>query len=223
MLHKKTMSPKTVKLAISLIQMKKSTKNIILDIIGIFLLILGIISISNSMYYQNPTQVLFMCYIGLMIIGIGILIKRTFLIMSQVYILTIPHIVWTIDFLYQQIFNKPLWGITDYFFIDNFLVLEKIISLQHIFTIPLAIYAVILIGLKRRDAWKLSLIQITIIYVLVTLLTLSETNINCVFSPCINVHIGLPYRLTWFVVLFLMTFITSILLNKFIIPKKRKK
>ena len=145
--------------------------------------------------------------------------------MSQVYILLIPHLLWTIDFFYQLILNKPLWGEKIYFFIDNFLIIGNIISLQHIFAIPIALYAVTLIGLKRKNAWILSFIQITIIYILVSLLTLSETNINCVFSSCINVHFGvpwIPYRLTWFIAIFSMTFISSSVVNYILSIKKIK-
>ena len=196
--------------------MDKKYKFILLDFIGVLFLLFGIIAISNSMYNQNPMQILFLCYIGLILMGFGILTKRSYLVMSQVYILLIPHLLWTIDFFYQLILNKPLWGVTDYFFIDNFFIIGNIISLQHIFAIPIALYAVSLIGLKRKDVWILSFVQITIIYILVSLLTLSETNINCVFSSCINVHFGvpwIPYRLTWFIAIFLMTFFSSVLLN----------
>ena len=84
--------------------------------------------------------------------------------MSQVYILTIPLLIWNIDFFYWLIFDKPLWGITDYFFVNNVFNLGKVISLQHLFTIPLSIYAANLIGVKRRDAWKWSFIQIILVF-----------------------------------------------------------
>lgn len=133
--------------------------------------------------------------------------------MSQVYILAIPLLVWDIDFLYWLIFSKPFLGLTDYFFVGGSSLIGKIVSLQHLFTIPLAIYVASLIGVKRRDAWKLSFIQIILVFIAVTLLSSSELNINCIFNPCINVYFGLPYRLTWFLIIFSMTFITSVLLN----------
>lgn len=193
--------------------MRKKYKFILLDIIGVFFLFLGIVSIANSMYYQHPTQILYLCYFGLIFIGIGILTKRSYIIMSQVYILAIPLSIWSIDFLYQLILNKPLLGITDYFFLNSGIYLWKITTLHHLFTVPLAIYAASLIGLKKKDAWIWSFIQIILIFIVVTLLSDPELNINCVFNPCINVYFGLPYRLTWFLIIFTMTFITSVLLN----------
>jgi hypothetical protein len=203
--------------------MKKKNKFIILDLIGIFFLILGIAAIANSFYNQNPTQVLYMCYVGLILIGIGILTKRSFIIMSQVYILAIPLLIWDIDFLYHLILNKSLFGITDYFFSGGSSLIGRLVSLQHLFTVPLSIYAASLIGVKRKDAWKWSFIQIIIVYIFVSLFTLPAENINCVYNPCIPIDFGLPYRLTWFIVIFSMTFITSIILNYLPIIKANDK
>jgi len=202
--------------------MDKKHKLIFLDILGGFFLIWGIIAIANSMYMQNPTQILYMCYLGLVLIGIGILTKRSFIIMSQIYILAIPLIVWDIDFLYWLIFNKPLLGITDYFFVENSFNIGKIISLQHLFTVPVAAYAAKLIGIKRKDAWKWSFVQIILVFIAVSLFSSRETNINCIFDPCLNIVMGLPYRITWFIVIFSMTFISGLIINSFLIVKKNE-
>jgi len=199
--------------------MKKEKQLLFLDLIGIFFLILGIIAIANSMYNKNPTQILYLCYLGLIIIGIGILTKRSSIILSQVYILAIPLLIWDIDFLHWIITQKPLFGITDYFFLEGHSLIGKIVSLQHLFTIPLSVYAANLIGIKRKDAWKWSFIQIILVFVAVSLFSSPELNINCIFNSCINLYIGLPYRLTWFLIIFSMTFITSILLH--LLPLKK--
>jgi len=202
--------------------MEKKCKSILLNIIGVFFLILGIVAIANSTYNQNPIEILYLCYLGLILIGIGILTKRSFIIMSQVYILTIPLMVWNIDFLYWIIFNKPLFGVANYFFSEGYSIIGKIVSLQHLFTIPLSIYAAGLIGIKRKDAWKWSFIQIILVFIAVTLFSPPELNLNCVFNPCINIHFGLPYKLTWFLTIFSITFITSVLLNLLPIMKVKK-
>jgi hypothetical protein len=199
--------------------MIKKHKYLLLDVIGIFFLVLGIVAIGKSMFRQTPTQILYMCYIGLIIIGIGVLTKRSYIVMSQVYILAIPLLVWNIDFIYWLISNKPLWGITDYFFLEQVFTLDKFVTLQHLYSVPLAIYAAHLIGVKRRDAWIWSFIQITLVYVLVTLLSTSDSNINCVFNPCINVYFGLPYRLTWFLIIFSMVGLSALVINNVFLKK----
>lgn len=200
--------------------MNKKSKLLLLDILGAFFLIWGVVAISVSMYNQNPTQVLYACYLGLVLIGIGILTKRSFIIMSQIYILAIPLIIWDIDFLFWLIFHHPLFGITDYFFAEGHSLIGKIISLQHLFTIPIAIYAAKQIGIKRKDAWKWSFIQIAIVYIFVSLFSNPDLNINCVFNPCINIYFGLPYRPTWFLIFFGMTFLASLGINLIILKNK---
>lgn len=203
--------------------MKKRNKSILLNILGIFFLAFGLLAMVNSLINEQPTQILYMCYLGLVFIGIGILTRKSFIIMSQLYILTIPLLFWDIDFLYHFIFNKSLLGITDYFFVNNAFTIGKIISLQHLFTLPLAIYAVSLIGVKRRDAWKWSFFQIILVFLAVSFISPAELNINCVFKPCLNVESGLPYGLTWFLAIFAMTFLSVLVLNYFLVRKKNEK
>lgn len=196
--------------------------HVILDIIGFVLFSLGVAAIMNSLFIKNPTQIFWGCYLGLIIMGVGIIKRSSFLIMSQVYILAIPLLFWDIDFLYWLLFNHPLFGITDYFFIERTLTISKLISLQHLFSIPFAIYATRKIGLERRDAWKWSFVQITLVYIIVSFFTLPESNINCVFEPCVNFSFGIPYRITWFIIFFGMTLLTAVIVNKFLIRKLKK-
>ncbi len=202
--------------------MKRKTKLLLLDMLGVFFLFWGIVAIAVSMYNQNPTQILYMCYLGLVLIGIGILTKRSFIILSQVYILAIPLLVWDVDFLHWLIFQKPLFGITDYFFSGGHSLISSIISLQHLFTVPVAAYAAKKIGIKRRDAWKWSFVQITIVYIFVSLFTSPILNIDCIFNPCIHIYFGLPYRLTWFLIIFSMTFIASLGINLIILKNNKR-
>jgi hypothetical protein len=187
---------------------------LILNLLGIVFLILGIGAIANSLYIENPSQIFWMCYLSLILIGFGILTRNSFLIVVQLNILAIPFIIWDVDFIYWIIFNRPLWGITDYFFLERTFTLGKIISLQHLFTVPISLLAVYLIKLKRKNSWVFSVIQISLVYLAVSLFTPKESNINCVFDPCINVHFGISYRLTWFIIFFLMIMATSYCINR---------
>ncbi len=202
--------------------MKKRNKIIILNLLGTYFLVLGIIAIVKSLYRGVPSQILYACYIGTILIGIGILTKTSFIVLSQVYILAIPLLIWDVDFIHWLIFNRPLWGITDYFFFDFSATIDKFVTLQHLYTVPLAIYAVKLIGVKRKDAWKWSFIQLILMFVAVTALSPPELNVNCVFASCIDINYWLPYNIIWFLVSFSMTSITALFLNYFLWPKKRK-
>lgn len=195
---------------------KKLSKrtNDLLNIYGTLLLSIGILAIINSLYLQNPSQIFWMCYISLILMGIGILIRNSFLVMSQVYILAIPVAIWDIDFLYQLLTQQPLLGLTDYFFQETTTTLSNIITLQHLFAVPLAIYCVHKIGRVRNDGWKISFVQITLNFMAVSVLTARDLNINCVFNPCVNIKLGFPYEVTWFLIFFTMTFLSAIIINK---------
>lgn len=201
--------------------MQKRGKEIILNIIGVYFLVLGTTAIVLSLLRQMPAQILYACYIGIILIGIGILTRKSFLILSQIYIITIPSIFWAIDFFHWLIFKTPLWGMTDYFFFNPEITLDKFVSLQHFYAIPLAIYAAKIIG-KEKNAWKLSLIQLTLTFIAVKNLSQPELNVNCVFYSCININWVLPYNLVWFLISFSIVGVTSLLLNYFLWKKKRK-
>jgi hypothetical protein len=201
---------------------KLKNKILLLDLIGLYFLILGIAAILRSFYNQVPYQILYSCYIGMILIGMGILTRRSFIILSQVYILAIPLLIWNVDFIHWIIFNKPLWGITDYFFVDFSSLIDKFISLQHLYTVPVAIYAANLVGIKRGDAWKWSIIQLSVTFFVVFIFSPEVSNINCVFKSCIGTNFGIPYILLWFFISFNMIFISVWIINSFFLHKKMK-
>lgn len=202
--------------------MKEESKRIFLITLGIYFILLGIAAIILSFYNHNPSQILYACYVGLILIGIGILTKKSSIILSQVYLLAIPILIWDIDFVHWIIFKGPLWGITDYFFSNPPAILGNFVSLQHLYLVPLSIYALILMGVKRKDAWKWSLIELVIIYIAVLAFSTSALNVDCAFHPCVNINFGIPYPIVWFLVSFSMIGVTAIILNYFLWPKGLK-
>src|SRR3989344_2104027 len=206
-----------------LLEVQNHTKNDskkILNIIGSIFLIWGIAAVIDNIFKIETgiAPVLWLSYICLIIIGIGILKKDSSLIASQIAIIAIPYVLWNLDFFHHLITNTSLFGITDYFFSPGPFT-GKIIALQHIFNIPLSLYSIHLIGLKRRDFWKISLVQITIIFPITRAVTSYEQNVNCVYRNCANFDFGFPYILEWFVAYILMIFITSWFLSKIFYKK----
>lgn len=186
-----------------------------LNYIGALFLILGILSIFNSLFInQYPGQVLWLCYASLIILGISIIKRNGRLLLSQLNILIIPLIVWTIDFLYQLITQRPFIGITTYMFTQG-INLGKILSLQHVITIPLALFALSKIRNIKKGAWKISIIQITIFYALSYFLTNTENNINCVFRLCGQTTSMTIYPIIWFTIFIIMILSTENVLNRF--------
>ncbi len=194
--------------------MKDKTKNIFLTVIGIIYIVLGIIVSYNAIKYIETAGILWFSYIAFFLIGFGILTRNSYLIASQLTIILIPYIVWNIDFFYILITSNSLWGITDYFFSPN-PTLFRLITLQHIFTIPISLFSIYLIKLKRRDFWKFSFAQIIIFFFIIRVVSTREENINCVFENCFPLQIlDTFYPLSWFLSYIVMISLTTLFLNK---------
>ena len=194
--------------------MKDKTKNIFLTGIGIIYIILGIIVSYNAIKYTETAGILWFSYVAFFLIGFGILTRNSYLIASQLTIILIPYIVWNIDFFYVLITSNSLWGITDYFFSPN-PALFRLITLQHIFTIPISLFSIYLIKLKRRDFWKFSFAQIITFFFIIRVISTREENVNCVFENCLPFGIQIvPYEVTWFISYIIMIFLTTLFLNK---------
>jgi len=191
--------------------MQEKTKNIILNLIGILYIILGVGAIINTIYIElGLAPILWLCYIGVILIGIGFLMKNYLLVLSQLNILAIPLLFWNIDFYSILLTGNSLFGITEYFFISGPLI-GKIISSQHLFTIPLAIYTIYLIKIKS-NAWLISFFQITIVFFITRLISSPDQNINCVFKSCMNIQFTGFYPLIWFIGFFVIIFVTNFIL-----------
>jgi len=119
---------------------KINWESIILLLIGAAFFSLGYSAVINTAVNENTDGILWFCYAGLMLMGIGVLGRKPNLILSQLNILVIPLIFWNIDFFAFLINGESLFGIVDYFF-EVGPIISRIITLQHLFTLPLAFYA----------------------------------------------------------------------------------
>lgn len=181
-----------------------------LMVIGIVLILMGILAMGYSIYTGSYASLFWLCYIGLILMGIGALIKSGDLLMSQIAILTLPAIIWGVDFAYQIIFKQPLFGITNYFFASDYSLLQKIISLQHIFAIPLALYALSIIKLREIDMWIWAFGEAVIVYVLTLMFTNKIYNVNYVSSaPFLVADFGNYYPFLWMGIAFLGIYATN--------------
>ncbi len=194
--------------------MNDKTKSFVLTVIGTIYITLGVLAFYNAIRYAETAGILWFSYIAFFLIGLGIITRNSYLIASQINILLISYIFWNIDFFYILITSNSLWGITNYFFSPGPL-LSKIITLQHLFTIPVSLFSIYLIKLKRKDFWKFSLVQITIFFFIIRIIGSMEENVNCVFENCLPLDLSfVPYPLAWFLAHIIMIFLTTLLLTK---------
>jgi len=188
--------------------------------LGIFYIILGTLALLNSYLYNRFDQIYWFCYFSMFLIGIGLLKRKPSLITSQVNILAVGLIFWTIDFCYVFFNHQSLWGITDYFFTEN-LWLSRFVTLQHLYTLPLTIYALSILKIKRKDCWKLSCIQVVIMFLLTYIFTSVSSNINCLFTSCLSFFDSkYYYPWAWFLISFGMIFLTNAILIRLPFLKK---
>ena len=191
---------------------------------GAYLILIGVLAFVNAFMHLDSAIPLWFSYIAVFLIGIGVITKNSDLIAIQANILFIPYIFWDIDFFYQLATGNTLWGITDYFFIIGWMnSLGNFITLEHIYIIPVALGFIYLLGMKRKDLWKFSFLEIAIIFLITFFFSSKDMNANCVFESCINfISLGSPYyQIFWFFSVFLMVFLANSLLV-FLMKKANK-
>ncbi|MCX6746536.1 MAG: hypothetical protein NTU63_00175 [Candidatus Pacearchaeota archaeon] len=200
--------------------MEKKEK--IINIITAILCLTFVLVIMKFLLAGESYLLLWVCYITLFIIIIGLLKRNPYLILSQVIILLIPDLFWTFDFLYLVFAGHTLIDLALYFPAQT--LLQKIVSLQHLYTVPLSIFAIYLMKMKKNYKVLLaSLGEIVLIFFL-TLLLVPEgkTDINCVRFTCLNINLNfLPYYLSWFLFAFGFAAISYFIMTS--LPFLRKK
>lgn len=210
--------------------MEKGTKNIFLYVIGSIVFITLILSIIKFVIMEEFVLLLWFCYIGLLLISIGIFTKNSSLILSQVLILAIPELFWIIDFLVSTITGSPLFGFASYIFNSTRIPLENFLSLFHIYIIPLAISALAITKIKIKDykALIISFTEIFIIFILGITINFGEySGINCLPTPeeCSSIIFPsfLPYFVWWWIILSFSILISYLIINHLNFLKKNKK
>ncbi len=184
----------------------------ILTFFGYVLIVLGVLAFYNAISH-DPMEVLWFSYAALLLVGLGVVTRNSYLIGSQVNIILIPYIIWNLDFFYYLITGSELFGVTNYFF-NSRPTLAQIITLQHIFLVPIALYALSDIKIKRKDFWMLSLAQVILFFIIIKVIG-DEKNVNCISYNCLPFEIAL-YPAFWIIAYCLMIFITT----KFLISIK---
>jgi hypothetical protein len=189
-------------------------RKIIINTIGYFLLFYGLFAIFFSIYRGKPSWIFWFCYISMAIIGLGTIRKNGYLVASQINLLFFYLIFWDIDFLYRLITKTSLWGISDYFF-GEMLLLARLISLEHLFLLPLAFFVLYLLKTEKGDHWKISIIQAVLLAGLTRFLTLEQYNVNCMFHSCAPfIPNGTFYPFIWIGLNIISILVTAFIINK---------
>lgn len=180
---------------------------------GILLIFYGIFAMAFALMRGHPSDMLWVCYISMFFIGIASLRKNSFVIAGFLNILLVPLIIWNIDFLVQLITGEQFLGLSNFF--ASKVLVSRFVSISHFFSVPLTLYLLYLIGLRRRDSWKLSIPILFILGIVSPIFTSPIENVNCALRSCVSFLGGDYYQAQWIFVLSVMTLITGLIINRF--------
>lgn len=186
--------------------MKERHKSIILYSISILFFLLVLLSVITNLRLKQYMNLLWLCYFNMALISIGIIAKKPNLILSQILILMIPDLLWIFDFFSIFITGTSILGAAKYFFAGNRGLLQQILSVQHLFTIPFSLLALSLIKVKKSyKALLISSIEIILFFLLMYLIP-GNYGVNCLPTSEICTFLQMPkfipYPLFWFAVEF---------------------
>jgi hypothetical protein len=181
--------------------MKEKTKNLILHTIAgsLFLvLVSAIIFYTKSRLFEG---LLWVCYPAITLMIIGILLKKPTLILSQLILITVQDLFWIFDF-FNILFtgNSPL-EVASYFFEAGF-SLKKIITLQHLFTVPLGILALSILKVKKdKKVFIIALIELSLVFLLGFFPIMSGINCLPTSLSCTSFKFPAPprYFIVWWI------------------------
>jgi hypothetical protein len=192
--------------------MKKRDENIIIFSIAVVFSITFCLSLINFIYTNNYSAIFWVCYVTLPIMVIGLLKRNSNIILSQLIIFAIPDLLWIFDFIYWTFSGHSLIGLANFFPKGGFI--EKLSSVQHLYTVPLSLMALSILKLKKN--YKILLISFgeLVLIFFFTLFFIPLHYVNCIDLSCTNISLTfLPYYIIWFMFAFSFATISYFIIN----------
>ncbi len=190
--------------------MAKSKKEKILDVLGWFFLALGLITFFWYALIRDWRYAVWFCNHAMIIVGLAILKRNRFWLTAMLNWALIPVGLWIIDFLVRLLFGVHLFRITEYMFQRPWW--QDLLSLQHLVTVPLMLWAMYLLGRPHARAWLGTAIHGAVLWVISYFLISPDYNINCVYETCARVLAIPNYVLWWPIIAVTIFFVTNKLL-----------
>jgi hypothetical protein len=194
-------------------------KEAFLKIGGWILIIVGLLNLILGFYIGKPWRFLWLCYLGAIIGGIGMIRKSPTLILSQLNILLLIIFFWDLDFIYR-LFNLGIDNVMDKYFLTTGAPIAYLEPF-HLLILPLFFISLYLIKIDRTDAWKISVLQLILVFLVIVGFTNPAYNINCVFHPDALIDSLRHYTLAWILLFPLSTILINYVIVRTPIFKKR--
>jgi len=196
-------------------------KDFLLNFIGTFLIIFGLIRVFQLLFFGVPVHVFWLCNHVIIFMGIAILMRKPFLLIGEFCFLFLGQFVWIVAVILYGLFGVIVPGNSAYLIYDGGFI-NLISVLVHLLTLPLGFWAIILIGKKEKFAWLAGLAH-ALILLPVLLYFGSNYNLNCFISPCLSFIPSIPFYSILIIPFYFLFFVIP--LNYFInwIIGRRKK
>ena len=132
--------------------------------------------------YRGPQNFLWICDLCNFILLIALWTENRMLFSSQLVAVLIVDILWSVDVVVALLWGFHPIGGTEYMFYAELALIVRVMSLFHVFTPLLIIYAVVRLGYDNRGI-ILQTVLTWIVLPLSYLLTDPARNINWIYRP----------------------------------------
>jgi len=189
---------------------------------GLLLFCIGLFSLFSA--YKNGALHDFAWFSNhtFLILGLAVMFNSRFWVFAELCIGFFSELTWCLEFFYRLFTGVDLWGSTAYMFTDTGINMLQLYSFSHILFVPMAIYALYLLGGPARGAWIGSIVHAALLFN-VGMLIDPVFNVNCTHRSClfeitqywivlpliVLFHIFLVYFLVMFVYHYLMDIYTD--------------
>jgi hypothetical protein len=162
--------------------MKKRIKDIVLNVIGAFLIAAPIIRMFFLQGYETLPQFFWLCNHVPILMGLAILFRSSFWLTAEFSLLFAGMLLWVVDFLAYFLFGIILFDSAMYIFNSAGTMFFYLSAIVHLLALPLAIIAIFLLKKQEPWAWKGSLLHALILMPIAAYMG-SSYNINFFLKP----------------------------------------
>jgi hypothetical protein len=187
--------------------MAKRQKERILDALGWFFIVLGITTAGWYVLFSRWQYAFWFCNHAMIIAGIALLKRNKFWTTATLNWALVPVSMWVIDFAGKVLFDAHVLGITEYMFIGPWW--GRILSLQHLFTVPLLLYALQLLGAADKNAWLGTTAHGAILWLISYFIITPDYNVNCAHEACQSWLRGEYYVVLWPLIAVALFYLTN--------------
>jgi hypothetical protein len=113
----------------------------------------------------SPWNFLYFCDIALLVTAVAIWIESPFLVSMQAVAITIPQLVWVVDFLGRLIAGVHITGITGYMLDSNIPLFLRALSLFHGWLPFFLLWSLSRLGYDRRALGAQSVVAIVVLLI----------------------------------------------------------